>query len=366
MIAMANNVVNTLNFVALFTVGVVGGHAAISMLNDKKKNMASENSPNPSDAESMRYEGTEAKVIIPYSLDSGVQGSLYRDNVWDGQDHFPFEGEMYSRPALTTLMYDAAYGSSPSRTINLPYRMHENEPVSLPTLTVAGSYAMGSPTTLEAYGAETFHSEKDVRVTGTALTGECPRDMRFDSKRGICIPTEQPQRDYGAEFKAHGGSHAHTSMTQYASEATPQMQLGDKMEGSQNSFIEQSTDNWVGDNWEQVGYHPDSAHFPLIRPRTNNPVVSDMINKVSSVEMPAAQHLSVGRDSVKMYDPYTFMNENPTLNAQYRPTDTQFGEDNETMTRREWQSSNKIFDYTDQTVQTQSKYGGFRQTLRRV
>ena len=45
---------------------------------------------------------------------------------------------MYSRPALTTLMYDAAYGSSPSRTINLPYRMHETEPVGLPTLTVSG------------------------------------------------------------------------------------------------------------------------------------------------------------------------------------------------------------------------------------
>ena len=82
--------------------------------------------------------------------------------------------------------------------------------------------------------------------------------------------------------------------------------------------------------------------------------------------MPAAQHLSVGRDSIKMYDPYTFMNENPDVNAQYRPVDTQFGQDSDTMTRREWQTSNNIFDYSDQTVQTQSKYGGFRQTLRRV
>lgn len=364
---MASRFVNALNFVALFTVGVVGGHAAISMIQGDKQEMASENSPNPSDAESMMYEGTEAKVIIPYALDSGNQGALYRDQVWDGQEHFPFDGEMYSRPALTTLMYDAAYGSSPSRTIDLPYRMHENQPVGLPTLTVSGSYAMGSPTTLEAYGAETFNTEHetDVRITGTALTGECPRDMRFDTSRGICVPTAQPQRDYGAEFKAHGGSHSHTMMN-YQSEATPQMRLGDKIEGSQNALNEQSTDAWVGDDWERVGYHPDSAHYPLIRPRTNNPVVSDMINKVDSIEMPAAQHLSVGRDSIKMYDPYTFMNENPDVNSQYRPVDTQFGQDSDTVTRREWQSSNTIFDYSDQTVQTQSKYGGFRQTLRRV
>ena len=130
-----------------------------------------------------------------------------------------------------------------------------------------------------------------------------PREIRFDASRGICVPTEQPQRDYGAEFQAHGGSHAHSPMMQYASEATPQMQLGDKIEGSQNDLIEQDTDSWVGDNWERVGYHPDTAHYPLIRPRTNDPVVSDMINKVGSIEMPAAQHLSVGRDSIKMYDP---------------------------------------------------------------
>ena len=37
---------------------------------------------------------------------------------------------------------------------------------------------------------------------GTSLTGECPREMRFDASRGICVPTEQPQRDYGAEFQA--------------------------------------------------------------------------------------------------------------------------------------------------------------------
>ena len=37
---------------------------------ENKQEMASENSPNPSDAESMMYEGTEAKVIIPYALDS--------------------------------------------------------------------------------------------------------------------------------------------------------------------------------------------------------------------------------------------------------------------------------------------------------
>ena len=365
---MANPIVNALNFVALFTVGVVGGHAAISMLQGNKKDMASENSPNPSDAESMMYEGTEAKVIIPYSLDSGNQGALYRDTVWQGQEHFPFNGEMYSRPALTTLMYDAAYGSSPSRTINLPYRMHENEPVGLPTIAVAGSYAMGSPTTLEAYGAETFQAdhEQDVRITGTSLTGECPRDMRFDTKRGICVPTAQPQRDYGSEYSAHGGSHSMMSMNHYGSEATPQMQLGDKIEGSQNDLTEQSTDAWVGDDWERVGYHPDSAHYPLIQPRTNDPVISNMINKVGSIEMPAAQHLSVGRDSIKMYEPYTFMNENPDVNAQYRPVNTVFGEDNETMTRREWQSSNTIFDYSDQEIQTQSKYGGFRQTLRRV
>ena len=30
-------------------------------------------------------------------------------------------------------------------------------------------------------------------------------------------------------------------MMQYASEATPQMQLGDKIEGSQNDLIEQDT-----------------------------------------------------------------------------------------------------------------------------
>ena len=49
-----------------------------------------------------------------------------------------------------------------------------------------------------------------------------------------------------------------------------------------------------------------------------------------------------------------FYEPNPDVNAQYRPVDTVFGEDNDTMTRREWQSSNTIFDYSDQTIQTKA------------
>jgi hypothetical protein len=340
---MANNGLEMFNAIALFTVGLVGGHAVISMMTNNKEEMATEEQPNPTDAESMMYEDTEAKVIIPYSLYEGGQGALYRDYVWEGQDHFPFDGEMYSRPALTTLMYDSAFGSSPSRTIDLPYRIHENEPVSLPSLTVAGSYAMGSPTTLEHYGSESFAANG---------ADECPQGMKWDASRKICVPPEQPMHDYGAES--------------FRSQATPQMQLGDKIEGSQNALNEVSTSAWVGDNWKKVGYHPEAANYPLIRPRTNNPVVSDMIDEVSSIRMPPAQHLSVGRDSIRMYDPYTFMEENPNVNVQYRPTETEFGDGAETKTSREWQTSNTIFDYSDQQIETQSKFGGFRQRLRRV
>jgi hypothetical protein len=60
------------------------------------------------------------------------------------------------------------------------------------------------------------------------------------------------------------------------------------------------------------------------------------------------------------------MEENPNVNVQYRPTEAEFGEGSETKTSREWQSSNTIFDYSDQELQTQSKFGGFRQHLRRV
>ena len=82
--------------------------------------------------------------------------------------------------------------------------------------------------------------------------------------------------------------------------------------------------------------------------------------------MPDPQHLSVGRDSIQMYEPYTFMNEGPNLNVQYRPIEQGFDMGYETKTSREWQSSNNIFAYSDQQLQTQSKFGGFRQNLRRV
>ncbi len=96
----------------------------------------------PADAERMMYAATAAQTVIPYALYEGAQGSLYRDFVFDGQAHLPSDAPLYSRPALTTLNYDRAFGSGPARILNLPYRIHEGNPVELSGTAVAGSYAM--------------------------------------------------------------------------------------------------------------------------------------------------------------------------------------------------------------------------------
>ena len=96
----------------------------------------------PADKIRMEYAATAAQTIIPYALYEGAQGSLYRDFVFDGQAHLPSDAPLYSRPALTTLNYDRAFGSGPARILNLPYRIHEGNPVELSGTAVAGSYAM--------------------------------------------------------------------------------------------------------------------------------------------------------------------------------------------------------------------------------
>ena len=65
----------------------------------------------------MKYAATAAQTIIPYALYEGAQGSLYRDFVFDGQAHLPSDAPLYSRPALTTLNYDRAFGSGRTCTL---------------------------------------------------------------------------------------------------------------------------------------------------------------------------------------------------------------------------------------------------------
>jgi hypothetical protein len=124
----------------IFLASVGGGYWLISKAG--KKEMLADSDVFPSDAEKMMYQETGAKTIIPYSLYEGAQGSLYRDFVFDDQTHLPTDAPLYSRPALTTLNYDRAFGSGPSRILNLPYRVHEGTPVTLLGLMVPGSYAM--------------------------------------------------------------------------------------------------------------------------------------------------------------------------------------------------------------------------------
>ncbi len=124
----------------IFLASVGGGYWLISKAATKE--LLADSDVFPSDAEKMMYQETGAKTIIPYALYEGAQGSLYRDFVFDDQTHLPTDAPLYSRPALTTLNYDRAFGSGPSRILNLPYRVHEGTPVTLMGMMVPGSYAM--------------------------------------------------------------------------------------------------------------------------------------------------------------------------------------------------------------------------------
>ena len=127
----------------IFAASVGGGYWLISKAASKSM-LAEVKQPSdvfPADAERMKYAATAAQTIIPYALYEGAQGSLFRDFVFDGQAHLPTDAPLYSRPALTTLNYDTAFGSGPARILNLPYRIHEGNPVELDGTAVAGSYA---------------------------------------------------------------------------------------------------------------------------------------------------------------------------------------------------------------------------------
>ena len=123
----------------LGAVGILVGYWGVSRLTATEE-QASEMAP--ADAERALWAKTEAQRIIPYSLDGGHQGALYKGRVFETRNYHPTEGPLDSRPALTTPAYDRAFGSGPSRTQNLPYRYHEADTRMLDSQMVAGSYAL--------------------------------------------------------------------------------------------------------------------------------------------------------------------------------------------------------------------------------
>jgi len=208
----------------------------------------------PADRERMKYAATAAQTVIPYALYEGAQGSLYRDFVFDGQAHLPSDAPLYSRPALTTLNYDRAFGSGPARILDLPYRIHEGNPVELSGTAVSGSYA----TPAGGVPAGEFSAEEVPVFFFPA--GRVPNGLETLTELDLSEP--------------------HT------------------------------------DSWNKVGYNNKMPTYPLVEPRTNS-IVSSVIDDAGGVVTPEGQYLSYGRDSPLIYSPFTFMQDTPDNDRYY-------------------------------------------------
>ena len=241
----------------ILAASVGGGYWLVSKAASKEMLAEQTEQPSdvfPADKIRMEYAATAAQTVIPYALYEGAQGSLYRDFVFDGQAHLPSDAPLYSRPALTTLNYDRAFGSGPARILNLPYRIHEGNPVELSGTAVSGSYAMpagGVP-------AGEF-SEEEVPVFFFPA-GRVPNGLETLTELNLSKP--------------------HT------------------------------------ESWDEVGYNNKMPTYPLVEPRTNS-IVSTVIDDAGSVVTPKGQYLSYGRDSPLIYSPFTFMLDNPDNDRYY-------------------------------------------------
>ena len=234
----------------LGAVGILVGYWGVSRLTATEE-QASEMAP--ADAERALWANTEAQRIIPYSLDGGHQGALYKGRVFETRNYHPTEGPLDSRPALTTPAYDRAFGSGPSRTQNLPYRYHEADTRMLDSQMVAGSYALPEV----RKGAE-------GEVTETA-----PEQPTFQGP----LNSEEPPS--GVE------------MSRYPTDA-----------------------------WKKVGWHENTERYPLIPPRTNS-VITDLVSGTAEVRVPEGQFLSTGSSNRKVYDPFTPMHEGPDFGGSF-------------------------------------------------
>jgi len=240
----------------IFAASLGSGYWLISQAATKQMLAESEQPSDvfPADAERMKYAATAAQTIIPYALYEGNQGSLYRNFVFNGQNHLPSDVPLYSRPALTTLNYDKAFGSGPSRILDLPYRIHEGNPVELSGTAVSGSYAMS------------------------------------DGK----IPT--------TEFGAEG-----TPVAYFPANRVP---------NGLETLTELDLSEAHTDSWPEIGYNNDMPVYPLVEPRTNS-VISSLIGGVGLVAMPQGEYLSYGRNSPVLYSPYTMMDDTPDTDRYY-------------------------------------------------